>query len=162
MGLSRQSRQLLISHYTMCSTHEALLRPDVYLYKNLEEASLSWKGPSIIIHKRSFLPVFYCGDIGCKESVKELYNQENVRSELSSNDCIGFFCEYCQRLTLKPHRCSACKSKLYCSAECKDDDWKMVHKKMCKLYVKDGTRMTVDTKMRKSILFEMQAEQDFK
>ena len=94
--------------------------------------------------------------------MKELYTQENVRSELSFKDLIGFFCEHCQRLTQKPHRCSACKSKMYCSAECKDEDWKLVHRKMCKLYVKDGTKLTFDTKMRKGILYDMQAEQDFK
>ena len=53
LSLSDSAKDLLAG-CSSCSVNfsmdDAQLRPDVYLYKNLEEASLSCKGPSIIIH----------------------------------------------------------------------------------------------------------------
>jgi len=39
-------------------------------------------------------------------------------------------CDSCFHLSLKVHRCSSCKTKVYCSAECQAEDWK-VHKFCC-------------------------------
>ena len=93
--------------------------------------------------------------------MKENYQAESLRNALSSGTVNGFICESCNRMTEKVHRCSRCESKLYCSAECLDDDWKLVHKKMCKEYVKDGTKKTFDKTTRKAIIFDGQARRDF-
>ena len=129
---------------------EAELRPDVYLYNNAEEASLSWRGSSIIVHHLSFTTFYYCGRSDCKSCVVELYKEENTKV-LTLEKVTGFPCEKCRKITEKPHRCGGCEGKLYCSKDCKDSDW-AVHKKMCQDYKKTG-RKTFDANMRKDIIF---------
>ena len=44
-------------------------------------------------------------------------------------------CSYCQSpegATIKHKRCSQCKQRLYCSADCQKYDWKKGHSKECK------------------------------
>jgi hypothetical protein len=42
-------------------------------------------------------------------------------------------CDYCC-LPSKGciHRCTGCLTKLYCGEQCRDEDWEMVHRKVCK------------------------------
>merc|ERR1712059_245687 len=40
-------------------------------------------------------------------------------------------CDYCGVLGRKVHRCSECKTKVYCSEECLQLDWKKIHSKIC-------------------------------
>ena len=39
-------------------------------------------------------------------------------------------CDFCHLLSFKVHRCSICMTKVYCSKECQEVDWK-VHKLCC-------------------------------
>jgi len=155
------------NHIIFCSscslqicTHDAQLRPDVFLNKTLLDASASWKGPTIVVHQWSFATFFCCGAAACIITVKNLYITETTESKPSSELVTGFECDYCGLLVIKPHRCSKCKSKQYCSPECQTLDWRLIHMKLCQEYEKEGTRK-FDTKERKEILFEAQAKRDF-
>ena len=144
-------------HSQVC-IKDAKLRPDVYLYKNVVDASLSWRGPSIIVHHLSFKTIFYCGKSECRNSVMELYKEESAKL-LKLEKMDGFNCEYCRKITENPHRCGGCEAKLYCSKECQGSDW-VIHKKMCEEYKKTG-RKTFDAAMRRDIIFDMKAGRDF-
>ena len=149
------------------STKDAQLRPDGYLHEDIDFVSASWKGSSIIVHMFSFAPFFFCGAPACKETVKDLYNQESIRSKNSqeSPDSVtitGFACDHCGLHSNHPHRCSGCKSKHYCTQECQNLNWNLVHMKMCKDYKKDGNRVKLDTKDRSEFLKWCQAKKDWK
>ena len=44
----------------------------------------------------------------------------------------SFKCDNCFFLCEKVHRCGRCLTKQYCSKECKSEDWKKIHEKVCK------------------------------
>ena len=44
----------------------------------------------------------------------------------------SFKCDNCFFLCEKVHRCGRCLTKQYCSKECKSEDWKRIHEKVCK------------------------------
>ena len=66
-------------------------------------------------------------------------------------------CWYCKILSRKCHRCSSCKSRFYCSAECQTNDWKN-HKKICRMLQEAGSQMKSDPKERR-ILGDKRAEE---
>ena len=45
---------------------------------------------------------------------------------------ILFLCDQCFLFCEKVHRCGRCLTKQYCSKECKSEDWKEAHEKVCK------------------------------
>ena len=45
----------------------------------------------------------------------------------------AFNCDQCFRRCEKVHRCTGCWTKVYCSQECLDKDWEVVHKEVCNL-----------------------------
>ena len=40
-------------------------------------------------------------------------------------------CDYCGLLGRKVHRCGGCKTEVYCTRQCLDMDWEVVHRKIC-------------------------------
>ena len=60
-------------------------------------------------------------------------------------------CDWCGKIKASAHRCRNCKSKVYCSQGCLDEDWKKVHSKVCgKGSEEDKQRkMKMDPKTRK-------------
>ena len=50
-----------------------------------------------------------------------------------------FSCDFCQKRS-PVHRCSGCKSRLYCGAECQVEDWVLVHKEICLRLDKEGRK----------------------
>eukprot|EP01084_Bolivina_argentea_P319059 553417_1 len=45
-------------------------------------------------------------------------------------------CDYCSLMKTKLNRCGGCKIMLYCSKECQQKHWKIVHKQFCKKFRK--------------------------
>jgi len=43
----------------------------------------------------------------------------------------GNVCDFCFMAGKKAHRCGGCKTKVYCSQTCLEEDWAGVHKKIC-------------------------------
>jgi len=77
---------------------------------------------------------FLCGRISCRKKNElaetsfrdSLTNMSSLfRSRYKKNRCDG-----CYNLSIKVHRCSTCKTKIYCSEKCQAVDWK-VHKYCC-------------------------------
>eukprot|EP00092_Neocalanus_flemingeri_P000971 GFUD01001038.1.p1 GENE.GFUD01001038.1~~GFUD01001038.1.p1 ORF type:complete len:505 (+),score=143.91 GFUD01001038.1:63-1577(+) len=44
---------------------------------------------------------------------------------------IGSFCDACFMVGKESHRCSGCLTKVYCSQDCLQKDWAVVHRKIC-------------------------------
>ena len=63
-------------------------------------------------------------------------------------------CDACFRVNDKGHRCSSCKTKVYCSPECQNKDW-IVHKLCCRELVNDkenfGRKKKGDTEKRRAL-----------
>jgi len=59
-------------------------------------------------------------------------------------------CDMCFKFSKKVHRCDRCLTKVYCSEECRDQDWSLVHKDLCKKE-QDGRKMKGGSKERKNI-----------
>lgn len=57
-------------------------------------------------------------------------------------------CWGCRRLSGSCHRCSTCKSRLYCSKECQDKDWK-IHKTICQDLKEDGKQIKIESHQHK-------------
>ena len=56
-------------------------------------------------------------------------------------------CWVCKLLSGNSHRCSTCKSRLYCSKECQNKDWN-VHKTICEDLKQDGNQTKIDSHER--------------
>jgi len=41
-------------------------------------------------------------------------------------------CDMCFKFSKKVHRCVGCLTKVYCSEQCRDQDWNIIHKDICK------------------------------
>ena len=59
-------------------------------------------------------------------------------------------CWVCKQFSGRSHRCSTCKSRLYCSQECLNSDWK-VHKLICKELQESGSQKKIDSLERKEL-----------
>ena len=85
-----------------------------------------------------------CGKESCNMEVLNMF-QRNLK-EFKSTDILlrfkteyFFSCDFCHKRS-SVHRCSACKSRWYCGAECQLDDWVMVHKEICGELGKKGRK----------------------
>eukprot|EP00092_Neocalanus_flemingeri_P015547 GFUD01016829.1.p1 GENE.GFUD01016829.1~~GFUD01016829.1.p1 ORF type:complete len:424 (+),score=130.02 GFUD01016829.1:110-1381(+) len=61
-----------------------------------------------------------------------------------------FHCDFCYRKG-PVHRCSVCKSRWYCGAECQGEDWKVVHKEVCGSLKKKGRNKRFNSEKRKKV-----------
>ena len=77
---------------------------------------------------------FICRKLSCRKenesASKELkmnvvFTSSYLKSRFQQNRC-----DFCHLLSFKVHRCSICMTKVYCSKECQEVDWK-VHKLCC-------------------------------
>ena len=77
---------------------------------------------------------FICRKISCRKENKSSSATLEGNLVLISSYIQTLFsqnrCDSCFHLSLKVHRCSSCKTKLYCSEKCQAEDWK-VHKFCC-------------------------------
>lgn len=63
--------------------------------------------------------------------VEDMANQvKKTGKELEFNCCS--YCGSPESQTIKHKRCSQCKQRLYCTADCQKYDWKKGHSKECK------------------------------
>ena len=58
-------------------------------------------------------------------------------------------CWSCKLLSGNSHRCSTCKSRLYCSKECQNKDWNL-HKSLCDDLKEDGKQIKIDSHEQKA------------
>ena len=73
--------------------------------------------------------LFICDDNEC--AIQGLFGVREKIEEFLVNNSAGRFCDFCQERCEKLHRCSGCFTKEYCGAECRDQDWQLVHKEIC-------------------------------
>jgi len=75
-----------------------------------------------------------CGRQKCLHEDGLAYNnhQEFLIAIFKHGNVAAELCHYCG-LTgdERPHRCSRCKTKVYCGEECRNADWQLVHKDIC-------------------------------
>ena len=57
-------------------------------------------------------------------------------------------CWFCKTHSSESHRCSTCKSRLYCSKVCQNEDW-TVHKMICNDLKESGTQVKTDSQERR-------------
>ena len=77
-----------------------------------------------------------CGKASCMENISKIEQKEDNLQLLYSR--LGYehgldMCDFCTQhyQGVRGHRCSGCKTKLYCGEECRDQDWG-VHKLVCR------------------------------
>ena len=98
---------------------------------------------------QGFLLQFHCGKKKCREAavtkqgVGQLKLIKLITDTLQAHK--GFNCDWCKKLHKKVHRCNTCLTKVYCSKACLDEDWKVVHSKIC---TKDPDPRKVKSKHR--------------
>jgi len=79
---------------------------------------------------------FSCASMSCFETVREntlalvmtlqtIY--QNFALKYTPNRC-----DMCFKFSKKVHRCGRCLTKVYCSKQCMDLDWSLIHKEICK------------------------------
>ena len=95
-----------------------------------------------------------CGKFGCNLEVFRMF--ENNMAELKlmleivrDRPDFVFFCDFCLRRG-SVHRCSVCKSRWYCGAECQVQDWKMVHREIC-LELRKGENKKINSDQRREV-----------
>jgi len=79
---------------------------------------------------------FHCGKNRCREDMVSKHTKDQV---VISQTTIKYIqdhkkdrCDWCSTMKRKVHRCSRCLTKVYCSQECLNMDWKKVHKEVCR------------------------------
>ena len=75
-----------------------------------------------------------CDREACFSKIRRLYADtvNLLLNTLIEKQNASFMCDHCFFLCEKVHRCGRCLTKQYCSKECKSEDWKKVHEKLCK------------------------------
>ena len=58
-------------------------------------------------------------------------------------------CWSCKLLSGNSHRCSTCRSRVYCSKECQNKDWKL-HKNICEILKEDGKQIKIESHKQKA------------
>jgi len=93
-----------------------------------------------------------CGKQVCNGSICEIMKRH--QRELSTARfvydgwwMVVFYCDYCGGRS-RVHRCSNCKSRWYCGAECQLEDWRLVHKDVC-VKLKKGKKQRFNSDERK-------------
>eukprot|EP00092_Neocalanus_flemingeri_P005786 GFUD01006228.1.p1 GENE.GFUD01006228.1~~GFUD01006228.1.p1 ORF type:complete len:477 (-),score=143.81 GFUD01006228.1:96-1526(-) len=105
--------------------------------KDIEVAELQHRIPTDIspsFYRFNYISASFCGNSKCHEKVAEeesdlvkIYFKISVRSS-------GYRCDTCglPSTANKGHRCSRCLTKVYCGVQCRDEDWRKVHKLVCR------------------------------
>ena len=74
-----------------------------------------------------------CSSVYCLQRLGHISDQHtmSLKHEIESFFKSLTVCDFCDTLSRKVHRCSSCKSRVYCRQECLDEDWKSVHQFVC-------------------------------
>lgn len=97
-----------------------------------------------------------CNKDDCSEAYESEVSNCRARSLLLSSLTMTKYmarwadlqCWVCKLFSGKSHRCSICKSRLYCSPECQNKDWDL-HKTICKDLKEAETQVKHDSQERK-------------
>eukprot|EP00092_Neocalanus_flemingeri_P017939 GFUD01019412.1.p1 GENE.GFUD01019412.1~~GFUD01019412.1.p1 ORF type:complete len:469 (+),score=115.25 GFUD01019412.1:61-1467(+) len=84
-----------------------------------------------------------CGGEMCKVATAIAAFGGDFKFDSHRRSVCGIRCAYCHKQSHGTHRCSRCRSKLYCSPECLARDWEKVHSKVCQDYKEDGTHVAL-------------------
>jgi len=91
--------------------------------------------PFVAIAPMVLIKKFSCTKKSCVKIILE-----NLLKEYQILNRLTFFvrtkyldniCDFCFMAGKKAHRCGGCKTKVYCSQTCLEEDWAGVHKKIC-------------------------------
>jgi len=87
--------------------------------------------PFVTFRRRIFsCPTYECQTVNMMKET-DFVNQIVMVMMSKVFENIENSCVYCGMLGGKVHRCSKCKTKVYCSEECLLLDWRKVHSKIC-------------------------------
>jgi len=78
--------------------------------------------------------VFLCGDATCSLKIQWRRMSSCVLTKCYqiNTRVVSFRCDNCGLIRSMVHRCSRCLTKVYCGVECRDEDWRKVHKLVCR------------------------------
>merc|ERR1711864_7384 len=82
--------------------------------------------------------IFSCSEMDCQVAGKKKESDflsrvdAVLRRKIMVDTGLINRCDYCAGIDGSVHRCSQCKTKVYCSEECQQLDWAEVHHKICK------------------------------
>jgi len=91
--------------------------------------------PSVPFVTNSIVRKFSCAKKSCSKIVLEERKKEfrvlNTLTRAVNAKYAGHVCDFCFKVGKTAHRCGGCKTKIYCGKQCLEEDWAMVHRKVC-------------------------------
>jgi len=146
-----------ILFFDMCLMKEKN-RKNSFMFENFKKACATMIDPekAYITYSIGSGMRVICNEGDCKGVFMEHVAFYRISNGLSLTSIINkyeqkfadFRCWTCKLYSGKSHRCSTCKSRLYCSQECQNKDWK-IHQTICNDLKESGTQVKIDSQERK-------------